>query len=87
MSQTCSKNVMRSLRPFFPLVHRNIPGLPQNILWNYMAKYDAPTLPVLDPIMLSKEISPTCLYFCFAPWSRHSTREADSSVVKPGLKK
>lgn len=44
MSQTHSKNVMRSLRPFFFLALRNISGLPQNILWNYMVKYDAPTL-------------------------------------------
>lgn len=81
MSQTHSKNVMKSLRPFFSLALRNIPGLPQNILCNYKV------IAVLDPIMLLKEISPTCLYFCFAPWSRHSACEADSSLEKPGLNK
>jgi len=52
-----------------------------------MAKYDAPTLLFQLLSALLKEISPTCLYFRFAPLSSRSACEVDSLLVKLGLNK
>lgn len=88
MSQIHSENVTRSLRPFLPALIK-IPSLPWNFLWIYRkyGKVQCTHTPVLSPSVLLKEITPTCLYFCFAPWSSCSACEVDCLPVKLGLNK
>lgn len=87
MPQVYSENITRSLRTFF-LALMNIPSLPPNIPWIYRkyTKVWCTHTTVLAPSVLLKEISPTCLYFCFARWSSHSACEVDSLPVQVGLK-
>lgn len=73
---------------FFPALIK-IPSLPQSILWIYR-KYGnvwcTHTMFLASSAFL-KEMSPTCLYFCFVPWSSHSAREVDFLLAKLELKK
>lgn len=87
MPQIHSENKTRSFRTFF-LALIKIPSLHPNIPWIYRkySKVWCTHSTILAPSALLKEISPTCLYFCFACWSSYSACEADSLSVPVGLK-